>query len=44
MALKIFLTGNRKEKVGKEKPLDALIMDNLETLLATIVDKARGVH
>ena len=42
MALKIFLTGNRKEKVEKEKPLDALIMDNLETLLATIVDKACG--
>ena len=32
--------GNSKEKVGKETPSNALIMDNLETLLATTVDKS----
>ena len=36
------LTGKIKEKVGKETTSDALIMDNLETYLATTVDKARG--
>ena len=34
--------GQSKEKVGKEPPPDALIMDNSETSLATTVDKARG--
>ena len=36
------LPGHSKEKTEKETPPYALIMDNLETLLATIVDKARG--
>ena len=36
------LPGNSKDKVGKETPPDAFIMDNLETLLATIVDKSHG--
>ena len=42
MASNVFLPGNSKEKVGKETPTDTLIMDNLETSLATIVDKAHG--
>ena len=33
---------HRKEKVGNETPPYALIMDNLEKLLATTVDKDRG--
>ena len=37
-----FLPGHRKEKTGKEPPTYALFMDNLETLLATTVDKASG--
>ena len=41
-APKFVPTGHRKEKVGKETPLDALIMNNLKTSLATTVNKARG--
>ena len=37
-----FLPGHSKDKFGKEPPQDALIMYNLETLLETTVDKARG--
>ena len=37
-----FLPGNSKEKFGKETPLDALIVDNLETLLVTTADKTHG--
>ena len=36
------LQGYSKEKFGKETPPYVLIMDNLETLLATIVDNYRG--
>ena len=39
---KYFIPGNSREKVGKETPPDTFIMDNLETLLATTVEKARG--
>ena len=39
---KCILTGNRKEKFGKEPLPDALIMDNLETSLTTTVDKTQG--
>ena len=35
-----FLPDHRKEKVGKETPPDALIMDTLEKLLTTTVDQA----
>ena len=36
-----FLPGHIKDKIGKEPPSpDVLIMDNLETSLATTVDKA----
>ena len=38
---KVFLPGNSKKKVGKETPPDALLMDNLETYLATTVYKTR---
>ena len=40
----VVLPGHRREKVGKEPPHPpyALIMDNLETPLATTVYKARG--
>ena len=41
-AQKLFPPGHIKQKVVKETPTDALIMDNLETLLATIVYKACG--
>ena len=37
---KLVLLEHSKEKVGKKTPPDSLIMDNLETLLATTVDKA----
>ena len=40
LASKTFLPGNSKEKVGKETPPDELIMNNLDKLLYTIVDKA----
>ena len=42
LAPKYFLPGHSKEKVGNETPPDALIMDNLETSLATTVDKDCG--
>ena len=41
-APKFVLAGHIKEKIGKETPSDALIVDNLETSLSTTVDKARG--
>ena len=41
-APKLFPPGHIKEKVGKETSPDVLIMDNLETLLATTVDKSCG--
>ena len=41
-APKLVSPGHRKEKFGKENPPDALIMDNLETLLKTTVDKVCG--
>ena len=41
-APKLVPPGYRKEKVVKETPPDALIMDTLETLLVTTVDKDRG--
>ena len=41
-AQKTFPPGHIKQKVVKETPTDALIMDNLETLLATTVDKSCG--
>ena len=34
--------GNNEGKVRKEPPPDALIMDNLETSLATTLHKAHG--
>ena len=34
--------GNNEGGVGKETPRDVLIMNNLETSLATTVDKASG--
>ena len=37
---KFVLPGHRKYKFGKDPPPNALILDNLETLLATTVDKA----
>ena len=39
-APKFVLPGHVKDKVGREKTPNALIMDNLETLLDTTVDKA----
>ena len=42
LAPKYFLPGHSKEKVENETPPDALIMDNLETLLKTTVDKVCG--
>ena len=42
LAPKFVLLGNSKEKVGKETPPDELIMDNLEILLVTTVDKYNG--
>ena len=36
---KLVLPGHSKEKFGKKPPPDVLIMDNLETLLTTTVDK-----
>ena len=36
------LPGHIKQKFGKETPPDALIMDNLKTLLSTTMDKDRG--
>ena len=41
-ATEFVLQGHSKEKTGKEPPPDALIMDNLETSLATTVDKDSG--
>ena len=41
-AQKTFPPGHSKEKVGKETPSYALIMDNLETSLATAVSNANG--
>ena len=41
-APKFVLPWHSKDITGKEPPPDALIMDNLETLLATTVDKSRG--
>ena len=38
----LFLPGNIKERVGKNPPSDVLIMNNLETMLSTTADKARG--
>ena len=38
----MFLSGHIKEKVGKENPPDALIVDNLETYFSTTVDKDSG--
>ena len=38
----MFPQANIEEKVGMDPPPDALIMGNLETSLATAVDKARG--
>ena len=38
----MFLPVHSKEKIGKETPPYALIMDNLETYLDNTVDKARG--
>ena len=37
---KCILPGHRTEKVRKNYPLDALIIDNLETLFAKTVDKS----
>ena len=42
LAPKFVLSGHSKEKVGKETPPYELIIDNLETSLATTVDYARG--
>ena len=42
MEPKCVLPGNSKEKVGKEIPPDALLVDNLETSLETKMDKACG--
>ena len=42
LAPKFVLPGNSKEKFGKEIPPDALLVDNLETSLATTMYKARG--
>ena len=39
---KLVPRGNSKKEFGKLTPLDALIMDNFETPLATTVDKACG--
>ena len=39
---KFVLTGNSKEKVGKETPPDVFIVHILETFLATKLDKACG--
>ena len=36
------LSGNTKEKVGKETPQYELFMDTLETLFSTKEDKAHG--
>ena len=36
------LPGHRREKTEMETPPDTMIMDNLETSLATTVDKGRG--
>ena len=41
-APKHFLPGHSKEKIRKEPPPDALIVDNLEKSLATTVNKSRG--
>ena len=41
-ASKYFSQGTAKRKLGRKPPPDALIMDNLETSLATTVNKARG--
>ena len=39
---KFVLPGHSKEKIGKENLAYALIMDHLETMLATTVDRDRG--
>ena len=39
LAPNCFLPGNSKDKGGEEIPPDALLMDNLDTLLATTVYK-----
>ena len=41
-APKFTLPGHSKEKLGRTPPPDALIMDDLEKLLSTTVDKACG--
>ena len=41
-APKLVLPGHSKEKVGKNPPQDVLIMDNLETSLASTVYKDIG--
>ena len=38
----MFSQGTAKRKLVRNPPPDALIMDNLETSLATTVDKYRG--
>ena len=40
--VKKILPGSSNEKVGKEMPPYALLLDNLEILLATTMDKAHG--
>ena len=42
MAPNFVLPGINKEKFGKETPLDAFLVDNLETSLATTVDTYNG--
>ena len=42
LAPTLFLPGYRKEKIEKKPTPDMLIMDNLEILMATTVDKTRG--
>ena len=42
LAPKFVLSGNSKEKVGKETPPDALLVYNLDISLATTMDKACG--
>ena len=42
MASKFVLPGINKAKFGREIPPDALLVDNLETSLATTVDTSNG--
>ena len=42
METKFVLPGNSTEKVEEKIPPDALLVDNLETSLATTVDKSHG--